>query len=76
MSLPADATFFKQYMKNKKAPVSFLSKGTPPTLLVVPPENGKNFSHLGSFYANSTLDKRRALWKKVATELEKKLEKL
>jgi len=73
MNLPADASIYKEHMKGKKSPVSFLSHGNPPTLLVVPPNTGKNFSHLGTFYKNSTLDEKRALWRKVANELEKKL---
>lgn len=75
LSLAADANDFKEHMKSRKTPVSFLSKGKPPTLLVVPPDTGKNFSHLGTFYKNSTLCERRALWKKVVTELERKLKK-
>lgn len=75
MSLAADANVFKEHLKNRKTPVSFLSKGSPPTLLVVPPDTGKNFSHLATFNKNSTLDEKRALWKKVAIELEKKLKR-
>ncbi len=75
MTLPADPITFKKYIKGKKSPTSFFSTGRPPTLLVVPPNTGKNFSHLGTFYCNSTKDEKRALWKKVAIELEKKLKK-
>lgn len=75
MTLPADTSAFKKHLKNKKSPVSFLSKSNPPTLLVVLPNTGKNFSHIGTFYASSTLTEKRALWKKVAIELEKKLNK-
>lgn len=75
MSLSADADVFREHVRNKKTPVSFLSKGNPPTLLVVPPDTGKNFSHLGTFYKNSTLGEKRSLWKKVAIELEKKLKR-
>ncbi len=75
MTRPADPSKFKKHLKNKRTPVSFWSLGTPPTLLVVPPDTGKNFSHIGTFYANSSLDERRALWKKVAVELEKKLKR-
>lgn len=73
MTLPADASVFKEHMKNKKSPVSFLSLGG--TLLIVPPDTGKNFSHLGTFNKYSSAAEKRALWKKVATELQKKLKR-
>jgi len=73
MSLKATPSIFRKHLKNKKTPVSFMSLGNPPTLLVVPPDTGKNFSHIGTFYKNSTTNEKRALWKKVAVELEKKL---
>ena len=71
MTLPADASVFKEHMK--KTPASFTSLGG--TLLVVPPDTGKNFSHLGTFNKYSSAAEKRALWKKVATELQKKLKK-
>lgn len=43
MSLAADARVYEEHIKNKKSPVSFMSKGNPPTLLVVPHDSGKNF---------------------------------
>jgi hypothetical protein len=71
MSLPADASVFASHMK--KTPAAFNSLGG--TLLVVPPDTGKNFSHLGTFNKFSTTSEKRALWKKVATELQRKLKR-
>lgn len=71
MTLPADASVFKAHMK--KTPTSFMSLGG--TLLVIPPDTGKNFSHLGTFNKFGSLAEKRALWKKVATELERKLKR-
>lgn len=71
MTLPADASVFKAHMK--KTPTSFMSLGG--TLLVIPPDTGKNFSHLGTFNKYSSAAEKRALWKKVAIELERKLKR-
>ncbi|CBJ49278.1 EsV-1-207 [Ectocarpus siliculosus] len=73
MTLPADPALFAHHMKNKKTPVAFNSFGG--TLLVIPPDTGKNFSHLATFYKHSSDAEKRALWKKVAVELQRKLKR-
>ncbi|CAM9189392.1 unnamed protein product [Ectocarpus sp. 6 AP-2014] len=73
MTLPADPAVFAHHMKNKKTPVAFNSFGG--TLLVIPPDTGKNFSHLATFYKHSSDAEKRALWKKVAVELQRKLKR-
>lgn len=70
----ADSSPFREYLANKTSPVGF-SNPTGSCTLVAPPDTGKNFSHLGSFYKNASKNEIRALWKKVAVEIEKKLKK-
>ncbi|CBJ33464.1 EsV-1-207 [Ectocarpus siliculosus] len=71
---PADRNPFAMHLRRARGvPVSFRSSSTPSTTLVIPPDSGKNFSHIGNFYKHSTLGERKALWRKVAIELEKKL---
>lgn len=71
MTMYGNADVFKEHMK--KTPASFMSPGG--TLLIIPPDTGKNFSHLGTFNKFASLAEKRALWKKVATELERKLKR-
>ncbi|CAN0498606.1 unnamed protein product [Ectocarpus sp. 8 AP-2014] len=73
MTLPADPAVFAHHMKNKKTPVAFNSFGG--TLLIIPPDTGKNFSHLATFYKHGSDAEKRALWKKVAVELQRKLKR-
>lgn len=76
MSTPASRSPFAEHLRRARGvPVSFPSSSTPSTILVIPPDTGKNFSHNGNFHFNfcyhSTLDERKALWRKVAIELKK-----
>ncbi len=72
MTLPGDSSTFRTHLNNKTSPVAFSNLAGSCTL-VAPPDTGKNFSHLGLFYKNATQDEIRALWKKVAVEIKKKL---
>ena len=72
MTLRGDSSTFRKHLNNKKSPVAF-NNLTGSCTLVTPPDTGKNFSHLGLFYKNATKDEIRALWKKVAVEIEKKM---
>ncbi|CAM9729848.1 unnamed protein product [Ectocarpus sp. 6 AP-2014] len=69
---PADRSPFAEHLRRARGlPVSFRSSSTPSTTLVISPDFGKYFAHIGNFYKHSTLEERKALWRKVATELEK-----
>lgn len=74
MNMKADSSPFKKQLSGATQPVKFynLDKSA---ILVSPPNTGKNFSHIGTFYKNSTLQERKDLWKKVAKVVEKKLKK-
>lgn len=72
MTMRASSRAYKQYLTNKKSPVAF-SNPTGTCTLVSPPDQGKNFAHIGLFYKNASQHEIRALWKKVATEIEKRL---
>ncbi|CAM9829048.1 unnamed protein product, partial [Pylaiella littoralis] len=75
-STQASRTPFAEHLRRARGrPVSSPSSTTPSTILVIPPDTGKNFSHIGNFYRHSTLDERKAFWRRVAIELKKKLAK-
>ncbi|CAM9117326.1 unnamed protein product [Ectocarpus sp. 4 AP-2014] len=75
-STQASRTPFAEHIRRARGvPVSFTSSSTPSTVLVIPPDTGKNFAHIGNFYKHSTILERKAFWRRVAIELKKKLKK-
>lgn len=74
MTLRGNSSYFREHLTNKTSPVGF-SNPTGTCTLVAPPDVGKNYSHLGLFYKNASTNEIRALWKKVAVEIDKRLKK-
>jgi hypothetical protein len=74
MKMRADSTAFRKYLDGATTPVKF-SNLDKSAVLVSPPDNGKNFSHIATFYKNSTAQEKKDLWKKVAKAAEKEMKK-
>lgn len=75
-STPASRSPFAEHLRRARGlPVSFPGSSTPSTVLVIPPDTGKNFAHIGNFSKHSNLLVRKAFWRRFAIELKKKLAK-
>ena len=74
MSMKGDSSPFHNHLDGKTSPVKFynLDKSA---ILVSPPDIGKNYSHLATFYKNSSTTEKNEFWRKVAKSVEKQLKK-
>ena len=73
MSTNSDTSSFRQYISTS-SPVAF-DNLSGSARLVIPPDTGKNFAHIGAFYANATTLQAVEFWKLVASEVRKELAK-
>lgn len=73
-NIPADVNAFRYYFSTNEPIVNFGNLGGDALLVVpVPISEHNNYAHIAGFVRNVPLEQKRALWKTVAKEYEKKL---
>ena len=73
-NIPADINAFRYYFSVSEPVVSFQNYGNDGQLVMpIPMSAHNNYAHLASFIRNVPLEQKRALWKKVAEEYQKKI---
>ena len=70
MDMTSDTSSFSQHISTNR-PVAFNSNSG--SRLVIPPDNSRNFAHIGAFYKNARVIDVIDFWKKVASEVRREL---